>query len=235
MSIIWPALSLKLSVPRRITDNLTWDKQVNEQCAKASRLLGYVRRNTRLVRSITVRHSAYLTLVRSHLDYATQVWTPQSIGLIRGLERVPRRATKYILDVPFICDRTYGDRLINFNLLPISYWHGFLDMYKYNVDQPYNVTTTQRTHTQWKKTVKNITIWHKTLSASAAKVNKFQNACCINFPHELTCQILTNQSIKIGSSVWPTLDLGAKATGMSFLPVNTGWILASEVSLKSKF
>ena len=38
-----------------ITDNLTWNKQVNVQCAKASRLLGYVRRNTRLVKSITVR------------------------------------------------------------------------------------------------------------------------------------------------------------------------------------
>ena len=51
-----------------ITDNLTWNKQVDVQCAKASRLLGYV-----LVKSITVRRSAYLTLVRSHLDYATQV------------------------------------------------------------------------------------------------------------------------------------------------------------------
>ena len=27
-----------------ITDNLTWNKEVNVQCAKASRLLGYVRR-----------------------------------------------------------------------------------------------------------------------------------------------------------------------------------------------
>ena len=51
--------------------------------------------DTRLVKSITVRHSAYLTLVRSHLGYATQVWTPQSIDLIRKLERVHRRATKY--------------------------------------------------------------------------------------------------------------------------------------------
>ena len=111
-----------------ITDNLTRNKQVNVQCAKASRLLGYVRRNTRLVKSITVRRSAYLTLVRSHLDYATQVWTPQSIDLIRKLERVQRRATKHILDLPFICDQTYGDRLMNLNFLPISYWHEFLGM-----------------------------------------------------------------------------------------------------------
>ena len=29
---------------------------------------------------------------------------------------------------------------------------------------------------KWKKTVKNITRWHKTLSVSVAKVNKFQIA-----------------------------------------------------------
>ena len=50
-----------------ITDNLTWHKQVNVQCAKASRFLGYVRRNTWLVKTITGRRLACLTLVRSLL------------------------------------------------------------------------------------------------------------------------------------------------------------------------
>ena len=27
--------------------------------------------------------------------------------------------------------------------------------------------------------------------------------CCINFSHELTCQILTNQTLKVGRRVWP--------------------------------
>ena len=53
------------------------------------------------------------------------VW---SIDLIRKFEGVQRRATKYILDLPFICDQAYGDRLMNVNLLPISYWYEFLDM-----------------------------------------------------------------------------------------------------------
>ena len=50
-----------------------------------------------------------------------------SIDLVRKLERVQRRAAKYILDLPFICDQTYGERLINLNLLPISYWHESLE------------------------------------------------------------------------------------------------------------
>ena len=45
-----------------ITDNLTWNNQFNVQCAKASRLLGYVRRNTSFFKSTTVRRSAFLNL-----------------------------------------------------------------------------------------------------------------------------------------------------------------------------
>ena len=63
---------------------------------------------------------------------------------------------------------------------------------------------------QWKKTVKNVTSWrHKTLSASA--IRKQVSRCCIHFPHELSCQILTNQSIKIKRRVWPTRDHGEKS------------------------
>ena len=35
-------------------------------------------------------------------------------------------------------------------------------------------------------------------SVSFSCQSKQDSRCCINFPHELTCQILTNQSIKIG-------------------------------------
>ena len=41
-------------------------------------------------------------------------------------------------------------------------------------------------------------------------VNKQISWCCINFPGELTCQFLTNQSIKIGRRAWPTRDHGKK-------------------------
>ena len=34
--------------------------------------------------------------------------------------------------------------------------------------------------------------------------SKQLSRCCINFPLELTCQIVTNQSIKIGRRAWPT-------------------------------
>ena len=73
------------------------------------------------------RRTLYLSIVRCHLGYATQVWSPQSIGLLKRVENVQRRATKLILKLPFRCDVTYKTRLQLTNLLPISYWHEFLD------------------------------------------------------------------------------------------------------------
>ena len=56
--------------------------------------------------------------------------------------------------------------------------------------------------------------------------------CCINFSHELTCQILTSQRIQIGRRAWPAREHEKQ---LFSLPVIAGWIFASEVSLKSKF
>ena len=42
--------------------------------------------------------------------------------------------------------------------------------------------------------------------------SKQVSRCCINFPHELTCQILTNRGIKIGRRVWSTRDHGNKTS-----------------------
>ena len=109
-------------------NDLTWHAQVCHQAARANKLLGYVKRNSRHIRSIHVRRTLYLGLVRSHLGYATQVWAPQTIELISKLESTQRRATKFILSLPFFTDVTYKERLISLNLLPICYWHEFLDL-----------------------------------------------------------------------------------------------------------
>ena len=111
-----------------VSSNLTSDKQVTEQCAKANKLLGLMRRASRYIQSTQTRRTLYLSIVRCHLGYATQVWSPQSIGLLKRVENVQRRATKLILKLPFRCDVTYKTRLQLTNLLPISYWHEYLDM-----------------------------------------------------------------------------------------------------------
>ena len=79
-----------------VSSNLTLDKQVPEQCVKANKLLGFVRRASRYIQSTQTRRTLHLSIVRCHLGYATQVWSPQSIGLLKRVENLQRRATKLI-------------------------------------------------------------------------------------------------------------------------------------------
>ena len=53
------------------------------------------------------------------------MWSPQTIDLISRIERVQRRVSKFILDLPFLCEETYRDRLLSIDILPIGYWHDF--------------------------------------------------------------------------------------------------------------
>ena len=99
-----------------------------EQSSRANKLLGYLKRNTRFILRTEVRRTLYLALVRPHLGYATQIWAPQSIELIVKLERIQRRATKFILKLPYSSNISYKSRLQTLNLIPICYWHELLDL-----------------------------------------------------------------------------------------------------------
>ena len=111
-----------------VQNNLSWNKQVDCQSAKANKLLGYIRRSTLYIHNTAVRRILYLTLVRPHLGYATQIWSPQSVLQIQQIERTQRRATKFILELSFTSTTDYTTRLQTLSLLPICYWHEYLDM-----------------------------------------------------------------------------------------------------------
>ena len=52
----------------------------------------------------------------------------QSIELITRIKRTQRRATKYILKLPFSCTISYMDRLKTLDLLSLTFWHEYPDM-----------------------------------------------------------------------------------------------------------
>ena len=62
-------------------------------------MLGFIRRTASDTHDIHVRKVLYLFLVRSKLGYASQVWAPQTVTDILSIERVQRRATKFILSL----------------------------------------------------------------------------------------------------------------------------------------
>ena len=111
-----------------LNSNLTWVNQVNSVRYKANKMLGFIRRSTQEIHDVRARKNLYLQLVRNNFAYASQVWSPQTIQLIENIEKVQRRATKYILNLGFTTNVPYTTRLLQLGLLPLSYWHEYLDL-----------------------------------------------------------------------------------------------------------
>ncbi len=91
-------------------------------------MLGFVRRSSTDIRNPSIWTVLHKALIRSQLAYCSQIWSPQSVTLILNIERIQRRATKFILSLPFQTDVTYKERLKKTGLLPLTYWHEHLDL-----------------------------------------------------------------------------------------------------------
>jgi len=95
-----------------VSDNLKWDKQCSEAVIKANKILGMIKRNfsdNSKERIIPL----YKSLVRPHLEYCCQVWSPHYNKDIKLLEGVQRLATRLVSDMKSLC---YADRLKNLGL-----------------------------------------------------------------------------------------------------------------------
>ena len=74
-----------------------WTDQVNRVSSSANKTLGFIKRNIR-TKNQTVRSVAYKTLVRPILEYSSAVWSPSAKQDIDRLERVQRRAARWVLN-----------------------------------------------------------------------------------------------------------------------------------------
>ena len=68
---------------------------------------------------IASKKTLYLSLVRSQLIYCSPLWHPYLICDISSLERIQRRATKFILN-DNVSD--YKTHLVKLNILPLMYY-----------------------------------------------------------------------------------------------------------------
>ena len=101
-----------------VRGDLSWTDHYSHICSKAYSVLYMIRRSFSTV-DVIVKRRLYVSMVRSKLSYCSQLWCPNLKKDILALERVQRRATKYILE-----DYTssYKDRLVSLSLLPLMYW-----------------------------------------------------------------------------------------------------------------
>ena len=78
-----------------ISNDLKWNIHINNVCKKANATLGFLRRNLRNVPE-NCRKIAYISLVRSTMEYGATIWNPYLKGDIDKLERIQNRATRFI-------------------------------------------------------------------------------------------------------------------------------------------
>lgn len=101
-----------------ISSDLTFTTHLDYIVGRAYRVLGLLRRTFRMSANVNEKRLLYISLVRSQLMYCSSIWHPYLVKEIVRLERVQRRATKYILN-DYRSD--YKSRLVSLNLLPLMY------------------------------------------------------------------------------------------------------------------
>ena len=78
-----------------ISNDLKWSSHINGVCKKASSTLGFVRRNLQNCPKQT-RLIAYVSLVRSLLEYGSTIWDPHTQKEVDKLERIQRQAARFV-------------------------------------------------------------------------------------------------------------------------------------------
>ena len=95
---------------------LSWNAHVDKISSKANKILGLIKRTCRGLTDVTTLRTLYCALVRSQLEYCTVVWSPYTARNVDKLERIQRRATKFILKT----DVEYDTRIERLNLLSLK-------------------------------------------------------------------------------------------------------------------
>ena len=78
-----------------LSSDLRWNKQVKKTVAKGHQTFVVLKRNLRHSPRST-KDMAYITILRSKLEYASAVWDPFTEDNIRKLEAVQRRAARFV-------------------------------------------------------------------------------------------------------------------------------------------
>ena len=78
-----------------ISSKMQWNKTVDHMIGKANKTLGLLKRNFSSCSS-HIKEKLYLSLVRPHLEYSCEVWSPSTKDLKHRLEMVQRHAARFV-------------------------------------------------------------------------------------------------------------------------------------------
>ena len=79
----------------QISEDMKWSTHINNTAKKASSTLGFLSRNLKYSPK-TCKKTAYITLVRSIMDYGDIIWDPYLKTDVDWLERIKHQAARFI-------------------------------------------------------------------------------------------------------------------------------------------
>ena len=78
-----------------ISKDLSWNTHINNITSTANKTLGLVKRNV-VTKNKDIKTMAYNSLVRPQVKYASVVWSPYTKHNINKIEKVQRRAARWV-------------------------------------------------------------------------------------------------------------------------------------------
>ena len=108
------AISEENDLAVTFSHDLKFKSYIHKTAWSANRVLGVIYRTFKCLDSNMMRQ-LYTSLVRPHLDFASNIWNPY---LLQGMQKIQRRATKLI---PSFKEYTYYERLSTINLPSLQY------------------------------------------------------------------------------------------------------------------
>ena len=97
--------------------NFKFKSHIHKMVQKANKVLGVINQTFKYL-DPNIMHLLYTSLVRPHLDYASNIWNPYLLEDMHTIEKLQRRATKLI---PSLKQCIYQERLSALNLPSLQY------------------------------------------------------------------------------------------------------------------
>jgi len=100
-----------------VDDKLRFEDHIISKISKARQMWGMIRRSFIYIDCEMFTY-LFKSLVRPHLEYANNIWSPQTKGLIKDIESVQRQATK---QVPGLEKLSYQEQLMKLRLPTLNH------------------------------------------------------------------------------------------------------------------
>ena len=108
-----------------VTQDLNWSTHIENILCKANKVSGLIKRTLGHNATQEAKKQLYLSMVRSNVEYCSQIWSGTYRSNVIKIEQLQRSATRYILDYQ---DLDYKERLQTLHILPLTYRREVLDV-----------------------------------------------------------------------------------------------------------